>query len=85
MAKEEDMRASQAAAAASGRLERLAEPLTEVKDRLAGAVGNAQHRLGGARDSAGDAIAESPFRWTLLAFVAGLIIGAALGYRRADY
>jgi hypothetical protein len=56
-----------------------------MKNRLTSAVGDAQDRLMGARDSAGDAIAENPLRWTMAAFVAGLIVGAILGYRRADY
>jgi len=70
----------------------MAEPLTEMKDRLTDAVGNAQDRFEGARDrfegardSAVGAIAEKPFRWTIAAFVVGLIVGAILENRRADY
>jgi ElaB/YqjD/DUF883 family membrane-anchored ribosome-binding protein len=83
LVKEEKMRTSQVEATAA--VGRLGEPLTEMKNRLTGAVGDAQDRLMGARDSAGDAIAENPLRWTMAAFVAGLIVGAILGYRRADY
>jgi hypothetical protein len=70
---------------AGARLARLAEPLTEMKDRLTDAVGDAQGRLVGARDSAFEAIADKPFRWTVVTFVAGVVVGAILGSRRADY
>jgi hypothetical protein len=53
-----------------------------MKDRLTDAVGNAQDRFEGARDSAVGAIAERPLRWTIVAFVAGLIVGAILENRR---
>jgi hypothetical protein len=56
-----------------------------MKDRLTDAVGSAQDRFEGARNSAGEAIAGKPFRWTIAAFVAGLIVGAILENRRADY
>ncbi len=64
------------------RLGRIAEPLTEMKDRLTDAVGNAQDRFEGARDSAVEVITEKPLRWTIAAFVAGLILGAILENRR---
>ncbi len=71
-------------AAARERLERMAAPLTDMKNRLTGAVGEAHERLAGARDSAFDAIAEKPLRWSLVAFAAGLVVGAALGYTRGE-
>ena len=71
---------------AGARLARLAKPpLTEMEDRLAGAVGDARGRLVGARGSAFEAIADKPFRWTVVAFVAGIVVGAILGSRRVDY
>lgn len=80
------MRTSRAEATTVGeRLGRLAGPLTQMRDQLTDAVGEAQERLVGARDSAVDAIVEKPLRWTLVAFAAGLLVGAILGYRRADY
>ena len=77
------MRTSRAQATGVGaRLGRMAEPLTEMKDRLTDAVGNAQDRFEGARDSAVGTIAERPLRWTIVAFVAGLIVGVILENRR---
>ena len=79
------MRSSQAeAATAIERMGRLAEPLTDMGHKLTDAIGDTQDRLVEARDSAGDAIADHPLRWTLAAFVAGLIVGAILGNQRTQ-
>ena len=72
---------AEATAAAGERLERLAAPLMDVKNRL---TGEAHERLAAARDSAFDAIAEKPLRWSLVAFAAGLVLGTALGYARGE-
>lgn len=68
-----------------GRLQRLAETLSEMKDGLTDAVGDAQDSLAGARESAVDAIADRPLRWTMMALVAGLVVGAIVGYRRSGH
>lgn len=79
------MRTSRAEAnTAIERLERLAEPLTDMRHKLTDAIGDTQDRLVEARDSAGDTIADHPLRWTLAAFVAGLIVGAILGHQRTQ-
>jgi hypothetical protein len=76
------MRTLQAESTAlSARLGHLAEQLSDIMDRLTGGAADARDRLSSARESAGEAIAERPLRWTLLAFAAGVVVGAIVGYR----
>ena len=65
------------------RLQRLAAPLEDVKSRLTGVMGEVQKHFMGARDSASGAIADHPLRWSVIALAAGVILGAALAYRRS--
>jgi predicted transcriptional regulator len=79
------MRTSRAeATGAGGHLERFGAPLTEIKDKLTDAVGEIREHVAGTRESAFNAIADKPLRWTLAAFAAGLVLGAVFGYRRPD-
>src|SRR5262245_5337540 len=74
------MKTWRAEATAAG--ERLVAPLSGAKDRLTEAVGNAQERVSAVHDSAFALIAERPLRAALIAFAAGLIVGAALAHGR---
>jgi ElaB/YqjD/DUF883 family membrane-anchored ribosome-binding protein len=67
---------------AGERLQRLAEPIQDVKNRLTGAMGEAQKRFIGARASASGKVADHPLRWIMIALAAGAILGAALVHRR---
>lgn len=77
------MKTWRAEATAAG--ERLAAPLSDVKDRVTEVAGEAQERVSGARDFAFGAIAERPLRSALIAFAAGLILGAAFAQRRSGW
>jgi len=65
------------------RPQRLAAPLEDIKSRLTGVIGEAHKHFMGARDSASGAIADNPLRWSVIALAAGVILGAALAYRRS--
>ena len=75
----------EATTSAPGRLDRLVHPLSDAAHRMTRAIGDAQDRLAGARDDAGEAVAAHPLRWTVAAFVGGLVIGALVAYRRIGY